>query len=74
MTIKVNHTLTKTRNPEEYGFKLQDQKGEVVHVLDDGFFLIQFKQFTIQKKITVNKKTQWVKSELQWYVHQNDLV
>lgn len=74
MTIQVNQTLTKTRNPREYGFKLENETGVVVHILDDGFVLVEFRQFIIQKKITVNKKTQWIESELQWYVHQNDLV
>jgi len=74
MTIRVNHTFTKTRNPEEFGFKLENQIGTIIHSLDDGYNLILFKQFTTQKRVMIKKRTEWVKCELEWYVHENDLI
>lgn len=71
--IQVNTTLTKSRNPSEHGFKLENQKGSIVHTLPhDPFVLILFDQFKIRKKIMLNKKTKWIMAGLEWYVHQED--
>lgn len=73
MEIQVNNKLTVSRNPTEHGFELNNHKGSVVHRIDDGFNLIEFKQFQIKQYITIKKKKVMVFVNLQWYIHNNDL-
>jgi hypothetical protein len=77
MNIKVNSSLinahSPTRNPLEHGFTITDRTGKVIHVLDDGFYLIEFKELLINKMITIDKKKKMAKVPLQWYVHERDL-
>lgn len=73
MAIQVNSTLTKSRNPTEHGFKLENQKGSVVHLLpDDPFVLIKFDQFKIQRRRKQYNKTVMVMEGIEWYVHEDD--
>ena len=71
--IQVNSKLTKSRNPIELGFKLENQKGTIVHRLDDGYNLIEFKQFQTKQQVKENRIKKWVFVALQWYVHNDDL-
>lgn len=64
MKIKVKQVLTKSRNPKEHKIKLENQIGELIQVVGDGFNLIRFNQFTIIRK---NKK-----EVLEWYIHDMD--
>lgn len=73
MTIQVNSKLTKSRNPVEHEYRLENQKGEVVHRLDDGYNLIRFKQFKIKEQKRVDNQKKWVLVPLDWYVHNEDL-
>lgn len=72
MNIQIKPTLTKTRNPKEHGFKLENHKGEIIHSLDDGYHLVKFDQFSIKKKVTIERKTTWKFEALEWYVHESD--
>lgn len=72
MTIQVNNKLTKSRNPTEHGFKLENQKGVIVHTIDDGYNLIKFSQFKIKRLIRVDRKKTMKFVPLEWYVHEND--
>lgn len=72
--IQVNSELTKSRNPNEHGFDIINEKGSIVHRLDDGFNLIQFNQFEIKEQVKVNKVKKWMLVPLQWYIHDEDLV
>lgn len=42
MIIRVKSNLTKSRNPTEHKMKLEGKKGKIVHVLPDGYCLIDF--------------------------------
>lgn len=64
MEIKVNPELKKSMQHDIY--KLQNRTGEVVHQLEDGKWLIRFKDLTILKR--GNERV-----ELQWYIHKDDL-
>lgn len=65
MTIRVNDTIHKSRNPLEYGVVINECKGKVIQKLSDGYWLIEFGM-----KVTVKgKKKTW----LQWYIHETDL-
>lgn len=66
MNIQIKTTLTKTRNPKEYGFKLENRKGEIIHTLDDGYSLVKFNELNINKKGTGKIEA------LEWYVHESD--
>lgn len=71
--IQVNQRLTKSKNPIEHGFKLENQTGSIIHRLPhDLYVLIRFDQFKIRKKIMENKRTKWIISGLEWYIHQED--
>lgn len=73
--VQVNSILTKSRNPKEHGYRLENQKGSIVHTLPhDPFVLIRFDQLKIRKKITVLKKTKWIMASLEWYIHEEDFV
>lgn len=74
MHIKVKSQLSKSRNPTEYGLKLENQIGEEIQVLGDGYSLIRFAQFEIKVQVKINstKKTQL--QPLEWYVHDNDFI
>jgi hypothetical protein len=73
MTIQVNNKLIKGRNPIEYDFSLENQRGEIVHRLDDGANLIRFKQFQVKEQVKVNKTKIWMFVALEWYVYNEDL-
>lgn len=73
MTIQVNSRLTKSRNPSEHDYKLENQKGEIVHRLNDGFNLIRFDQFKIKEMKRIDNKKKWVEVSLEWYIHDDDL-
>lgn len=64
MKIIINSKLVKSRNPTEHKIKLENQSGEIIQVVGDGYNLILFKQF----KITRKKKSEY----LEWYVHDTD--
>lgn len=64
MNIKVKPSLTKSRNPTEHKIRLENQVGEIIQVVGDGFNLIKFNQFTISRK---NRK-----EVLEWYIHDAD--
>lgn len=64
MNIQIKSTLTKTRNPKEYGFKLENRKGEVIQTLDDGYNLVKFNELSISRKGKFEA--------LEWYVHESD--
>lgn len=71
--VKVNEVLTKSRNPTEHGFRLENQVGELKQILPhDPYRLIKFDNLKIQKKIKVNNKTQWVMDGIYWYLHEDD--
>lgn len=74
MTIQVNNTLTKSLTPDEYGHRIENQNGDIVHNLDDGYSLIRFNKLSIKKKIKVNKVTKWIITQLEWYVHRDDFI
>ena len=71
------HSLSKTRNPDEHGYNLLRQSGNIVHKLDDGYSLIEFPELLVEKQVSfrddygrrVNKCNL---VPLQWYVHQSD--
>jgi hypothetical protein len=71
MTIQVNNKLIKGSNPED--FNLENQKGDIVHRLDDGANLIRFKQFQVKEQVKVNKTKKWMFVALEWYVYNEDL-
>lgn len=73
MTIQVNNTLTKSRNPTEHGFKLEGEKGNIIQRLPDGYNLVEFNQFKIKKKMMIRKRTVWNFNSLQWYIHFDDI-
>lgn len=73
MTIQVNNMLTKSRNPSEHEFTLENETGEVVHRLDDGYNLIRFRQFYLRELRRVDKKKKWMLVPLDWYIHNEDL-
>lgn len=73
MTIQVNSILTKSRNPTEHGFKLEGEKGNIVQILPDGFNLVEFKQFNIQKKMKFGKIKKTRMAPLQWYINFDDI-
>lgn len=64
MKIIINSKLVKSRNPTEHKIKLENQSGEIIQVVGDGYNLILFKQF----KITSKNKSEY----LEWYVHDTD--
>lgn len=73
--IQVNPTLTKSRNPTEHGFRLENQTGSIVHRLPhDPYVLIRFDQFKIRKKIMENKRTKWIIAGIEWYLHEDDFI
>lgn len=72
MDITVCNQLINSRNPKEHGFKLENQKGTIVHSLGDGWHLIQFNQFKVKKEIKVKRKKTWVYESLQWYIFETD--
>ena len=63
----------KTRNPIEHGFKLENEKGSIVHRLDDGYNLIMFNQFKVKELKRINGKKVLMPVPLEWYVHNEDL-
>lgn len=73
MTIQVNNRLTKSRNPSEHEFTLENETGEVVHKLDDGYNLIRFSQFQIKEQKRVDNQKKWMLVPLDWYIHNEDL-
>lgn len=78
MTIQVNESLTRTRNPIEHGHEVNKRHGKVIHRIDDGYWLIEFFRLMIKLKKNIvtpegKKKTIWVDARLQWYIHKDDL-
>jgi hypothetical protein len=73
MTIQVNSKLTKSRDPVEHEFKLENAKGEIVHRLNDGYNLIKFEQFQIKHQVKINSVKKWENVALEWYIHNDDL-
>jgi hypothetical protein len=73
MTIQVNNKLIKSRNPVEYDFRLENQKGEIIHRIDDGANLVRFKQFLVKQQVKINKTKKWMFVPLEWYVYNDDL-
>lgn len=78
MVIQVNSTLTKSREPIEHGISIKGRHGTIVHILGDGYNLIEFFKLVIKKKKGIvtqdgKKKTIYVEEKLQWYVHDLDL-
>lgn len=73
MTIQVNNKLIKGSNPVIHGFNLENQKGEIVHRLNDGANLIRFKQFLVKEQVKINKTKKWALVPLEWYVYNDDL-
>lgn len=71
MRVTVKHSLSKTRNPSEHKIKLENQTGELIQVVGDGWCLVEF-EYKIVKKIRVDSKTQFVNERLQWYIHELD--
>lgn len=65
MNIQIKSTLTKTRNPKEYGFKLENRKGVIIQTLDDGYNLVKFNELSISRRGKFEA--------LEWYVHNDDL-
>lgn len=72
MNIQIRPALTKTRNPKEYGFKLEGHRGEIIQSLDDGYHLIKFDQFSIKKQVNIDRRSNWIMVALEWYVHEVD--
>lgn len=70
--ITVNAILTKTRNPTEYDFRLENEIGEIVHQLDDGYTLVKFNGLLIKRMVRVEGRKMWKLVNLEWYVHEND--
>jgi hypothetical protein len=64
MNIKVKEKLIKSRNPSEYKIKLENQVGDIIQILGDGFNLVKFKQFKIRRKLK--------QEYLEWYIHDLD--
>jgi hypothetical protein len=60
MTIQIKNTLNKSRNPTEHKIRLENQVGELIQVVGDGYNLIEFKHIKVKGQT------------LQWYVHEND--
>lgn len=74
--ITINTILTKSRNPTEYGFRIENRKGTIVHNLGDGYSLIRFDDLLLKKMKTVKerKRKMWQLVKLEWYVHENDFI
>jgi len=72
MRIKVKRQLSKSRNPSEHGIRLQNQTGELIQVVGDGFNLIRFDQFKIKVAVKINSSKKKKLESLEWYVHEND--
>lgn len=66
MCIKVKSELKKSRNPSELGIRLENETGELVTILGDGYNLVRFHEFEIN--VQGSKK----KEPLEWYLHEND--
>lgn len=64
--ILVNKSLSLSRQPTEHKLDIRNQIGEIVHKIDDGYWLIKFPDLII----TVERKKY---EPLQWYVHKTDL-
>lgn len=73
--VRINGILTKSRNPNEYRIRLENQAGVVSHVLPyDPYRLIKFPQFRIQKEVEVGKRIFKKKPRaLEWYIHKDDM-
>lgn len=70
MKVKVNNEI-RNRLPKQ---DIRGKCGKVIHKVDDGYWLIEFKEFKIRKRVEVGSKAflKELKS-LQWYVHKDDL-
>lgn len=69
----MNDILTKSRNPTEHGFRLEGEKGVIIKALPDGYNLIEFNQFKIQKKMKFGRVKIRELVALQWYIHFDDI-
>jgi hypothetical protein len=72
MIVQVKNQLTKGRNPSEHGLKLENQQGEVIHMVGDGYVLIRFEQFKIRQQKKINSQKIALTIALEWYVHDTD--
>jgi len=72
MRIQLKSILTKTRNPTEHGFKLENVKGEVIQVVGDGYCLVKFDNLEIKKEVKVDRHKVVKFVKLEWYVHETD--
>lgn len=70
--IEVKSELTKSRNPEEYEIRLENQIGEIIQILGDGYCLIEFSQFKIKMPVKKKSVKTWQFTSLMWYVHEDD--
>lgn len=70
--VQIHSTLSKSRNPTEHGFRLQNEIGTIIQSLEDGYCLIKFEKFQIKKKVSENRKTKWIFYPLEWYLHKDD--
>lgn len=73
MYVKINNELRKSRNPLEHGYTVTSRKGKVVHVLGDGYYLVEFEELKIIQMVSVDKKKKRAFAPLQWYIHEDDL-
>lgn len=73
MNVRINSELRKSRNPLEHGYTITNRKGKIIHVLGDGYLLIEFSELLITKMVSVDKKKRLKSVALQWYVHEEDL-
>jgi hypothetical protein len=78
MTIQVNSKLTKSRNPVEHGYYLENKIGNVIQLVGDGWCLVEFAIRVEARRIDRVKRNRFgepnkrTKDCLQWYVHDTD--
>lgn len=74
MKIQVKDMLTKSRNPSEYELRIENKKGDIVDNLNDGYYLIEFRDLLLKKIVKFDRKKSIKLVHLQWYVHENDFL